>query len=181
MLFICPCTGDTFYGTVYSKGPNGGSTVMTTGGWGDFYYSYAVFDLTGSPSTASTRIARLWLYTDYRANDPNSRVHRVTSNWNEATLSSTSFPSQENTPTYGNLPFLDGWNSVDITTLYNLWKAGTPNYGISMRPQSTGNNNVLRHRTKEYGSGEFAPYLEIETYSRTTGLTVMGGVSSMSL
>ena len=128
---------DTSYGTTYSAGPNGSSTALQYGGWGDYYYAFLKFILTSAPPNA--QITKVELFIDNSSpsvNDAQNKVYRITSTWAESTLSRTVVPSVDGT-SQGQLPTSAsaGWKSLDITTLVKAWIAGTyANYGLSIRP-----------------------------------------------
>jgi PKD repeat protein len=137
---------DTVYGTVYATGGMPDMGPMYSGGWGDWYYNYYQFDLTGTPTAASTTKAEIWLGGTRPAagNDPAFQMRRITAAWTEVGVKKTSNPASTlyatmpvSLPTDGTW----GWIKTDVTTLYNGWKNGTyTNYGVKIVP--TNNNNT---------------------------------------
>ena len=155
-------TDDTFYGTSYYKGPNETDTVIRTGGWGDWYYSYLKFDVSSGPSSGVGSVI-LYLYeSEISVIDPVCHIRRVTSDWVGSTLTSTNHPTESST-NYGNFPALTGaggWISVDITQLYKDWKNGTySNYGLKIQP-TVNNNSSTAFDSSDNVSG-YAPYIRI--------------------
>jgi prepilin-type N-terminal cleavage/methylation domain-containing protein len=135
---------DTFYGTSYVTGGGPTSDTMRTGGWGDWYYSYVEFDLTGSPTAANTASAYLWVWCYVGpVNNPNIDLYRVTSAWTETGVTSASHPT---VTYYSETPAtpLDStyrWQKIDVTSLYQDWKNSVyPNYGVQFH--ATSNNNA---------------------------------------
>lgn len=158
---------DTFYGSTYSEGPNGTATYLLTGGYGDWYYSYVQFDISSMPASSEVSSVLLYIYVQTPGtNDSVTQIRRVTSTWNESTLSRTVLPT-EDTTTRATLPTTAGgsarWISCDITALAKEWKDGTySNYGIKLHP--TNNSNAVAYLTSlNNGSGNSA-YLSI-TYT----------------
>ena len=132
---------DTFYGTVYVTNGNYQSDSLYIGGWGDYYYDFIQFDLTGAPSSADTVKAELWLYGS-APNDPALQIERITEPWTAAGVNISSIPASSY---YKNLsPVLSnsGWVVTDITDLYKGWMDGTyPNDGIELIPTSNNQTN----------------------------------------
>jgi hypothetical protein len=87
---------DTYYGSAFSPGPNHTNTNLSIGGWGDHYYTYVQFDLTGGPSSGSATKADLcFKTTGTTVNWPGEQIRRVTSSWAESTLTRTNLPTDD--------------------------------------------------------------------------------------
>jgi len=127
---------------------------LRVGGWGDVYYTMIRFDLTDFPSSVTAATLYLYTWGNDSASNVSMDLHRVTDAWSEA-VDWQSQPTTTNVrlvPT----PVLGRWYELDITDLYNGWRAGNfPNYGLQLRPTS---NN---HEFNEFYSSDYSddPYL----------------------
>lgn len=127
---------DTCYGTVYVQNGCPDSPTLYIGGYGDTYFDFFQFDLTGSPASANTTKVELWLYGN-APNDPSLQMRRITQPWTEAGVTSATNPASTFYKYMSPVPQTAGWNVTDITDLYNGWKDGVyPNYGIELVPRS---------------------------------------------
>ena len=129
---------DHVIGSVYNIDPNGTMDHIRTGGWGDNYWALLQFPLDGLPLVAGTATIRLFGMNDN--NKPTSmHFDRVTSPWAENC-------SWSQKPSYVNLKSIPPsqvgvWYEIDVTGLYNGWRAGDyPNYGVQFRSHGTSNN-----------------------------------------
>lgn len=176
---------NSYYGTAYSKGPNAAALTLDIGGWADWYYSFYQFDLTNSLSSAQTELALLALYTtNVPALTPAPVVQRVTSAWDEATLTDLVNPTvvtdADVSPTVTWIRAI-GWKYFDITTLYEQWKDATyDNYGV--RVKATANNNTATHMTSVYYTADtnLRPFLVLNPPT-LTGISTMTGVETLTL
>jgi hypothetical protein len=129
---------DHVIGSVYNIDPNGTMGHIRTGGWGDNYWALLQFPLDGMPPTATKATIRLFGMNDN--NNPTSMYFdRVTSAWAEnctwsqkpSTVNITSIPASQ----------VGVWYEIDVTDLYNGWRAGDyPNHGVQFRSHGTSNN-----------------------------------------
>jgi len=101
--------------------------------------------------------------------------YRVTGNWSETGLAWNSKPSYD-PAIVAESPFNnvnDGWIEFDITSLYNDWKSGTPNYGIMLNTDGsdaagtcTGNNEWNcrpgSFYSSDYENASYRPKLVIQ-------------------
>ena len=112
------------------------------GGWGDWYYDFFMFDLTGSPSAADTVSAKLYLYGS-APNDPVFKLNRITKSWTESGVTLANNPASVFYKNFGSFAVgADAWNSIDITKLYKNWKKGKyPNYGVKLVPTKNNHTN----------------------------------------
>lgn len=134
---------DTFYGTAFLTGGNPDAELLYIGGWGDWYYDFIEFDLTGSPSADDTVSATLYLHGN-APNDPVLQIHRNIESWTESGVTLLNNPAGVFYKNFG--PFTTGaasaWNKVDITDLYKGWKTGAySNYGIKLVPTKNNHTN----------------------------------------
>ena len=107
-------------------------------------------------------------YYQYADNNPVGRelnLYRVTSDWDENTVTWDTQPSYASSPTtYSTVPSSYDWMSWDVSDDIQSYVNGeNPNYGWKITDENywgTGNIPITYFRTKEYG--EFIPYLEVE-------------------
>ena len=129
---------DHYIGSYYNSDPNGTDNHIRTGGWGDKYWILLEFPLGGLPPVAGKATIRLFGMNDNH-NPTSMYFDRNTSAWAENC-------TWGQRPSYVNLksvpPSAVGvWYEIDVTDLYNGWKAGTyPNYGVQLRSHGTSNN-----------------------------------------
>lgn len=166
---------DTYYGTSFTTGGNPNGTTLAVGGWGDFYYSYIEWDLTGAPSSQMVSEVLLSLKVQNVAvNNNTGTVRRVTSSWTEAGVTSSSVPT-ENTTTRATLtnPVTVGVGNRDeqsILSLYQEWVDGTnPNYGLKLH-STTNSNAQHNYHSSDAASSDDHPWLILTlvdlTYTR---------------
>lgn len=156
-----------------SSGPGGGldNDFLVVGGWGDFYYSFLRFGLTGLPADVIS--ARLDLYSTKQRGVGNTPMllDRVTQSWDwwlqgtgrdlnrlwwadrPAAIQIASLPA----------PTENAWYSIDITDVYRQWQNGTfPNYGIQLRPVRI-SNTWNEFYSSDYADPAFLPRLVLTT------------------
>lgn len=126
---------DTYYGTVYVTSGGANQPKLYIGGWGDYYFDFLQFDVSGGPSASQTDSAELWLYGS-APNDPQLQVKRIFNSWTNVSVSASNYPQCSNTlAVMDPVPSTPGWFKVDITELYKGWKNGSfPNYGLELAP-----------------------------------------------
>ncbi len=148
----------SFYNLDYSR-----DEKLTNGGWGDEYNSLIYFDVSGAP--ASPVSAKLYLYTiDYNDSSTPCGMYldSITSSWDQATVR---WPTR---PLYSNVSTIPAstkgqWYVIDITGLYNNWKASpSTNYGILLRPTATSNNFNRFYSSRFMDDTSLRPYLIVE-------------------
>lgn len=67
----------------------------------------------------------------YLGNDQTVNVHRVTSDWDEITVTWNSFGGTYSPAIEGSFVATAGWHAVDVTSLFNEWADGTfQNFGV---------------------------------------------------
>lgn len=146
-------TTSVFSFTGLGGGPGGGlnDDRLIVGGWGDLYYSLIAFNLNTLPTTASKVELQLYMPQARAAGTTALYLDRITTFWDWRTQGTgqdrlrlwwIDRPTAEQwIATALPAPIAGQWYTIDITTLYNGWKAGTyPNYGIQLRPVGAGNN-----------------------------------------
>lgn len=129
---------DTYYGTVYQKSGNPHGDIIHVGGWGDQYFGFIQFDLSGAPTAAQTVKAELQLYVQSRnTNDPNIDLYRITSPWTESAISTSFQPSSQYYADIGGVT-PGTWEINDITSMYKNWQDGVwDNHGVRLKPNYT--------------------------------------------
>ena len=90
-------------------------------------------------------------------------IGTMNADWSETTLTYNNRPSSmnNNTGTRYSVSTNVGWQTLDITSIYNSWKSGsTPNYGIYITGGQDYYNNVRFYvYSKE---SEYPSYIEIK-------------------
>lgn len=158
---------DTFFGLVYFQGGAPDYDALYYGGWGDAYYDYIEFDLSGAPSADATVSATLSFYAA-TAGDPAIQLWRITSPWTEAGVSLAQNPSSAYYKEFGPILPPNGWKSVDVTEIYKKWQSGQfPNYGLKLVPQATVATNG-QFRSSDAADPTVRPRLTIVTVSPAT-------------
>lgn len=114
---------------------DGANPTLSTGTSeaGGFRRSLIRFDIPSLPSGASVVSASLSLSQTYKTVDSTVRVHRVTSAWDEATVTWASFGDAFDPAIVGSFTSGGGVGirSVDVTPLARAWVSGdAPNYGL---------------------------------------------------
>lgn len=137
-------------------------------GYSYVYRSFIQHDLSGVPQNVIIKRAVFCgydLFHDGNADSGTVNIAKVTSAWEENTLSWNYQPSFEGTYLKEDMPppGVNKWTSWDITDLVQGWIDGTyPNYGLHVK-----NNNEDGYKTtwdifNRYYSEEYASYIEIE-------------------
>jgi|GEM_PF-1721471 len=150
---------DKYVGSVYDSDPDGVKDHLVVGGWGDSYYSYLRFDLTGIPAEPTG--ATIWLYPTTGVYNPTGMYFdRVDGAWSLT----TSWGQQPGATNLGTVPAATTgvWYALDVTALATAWLDGSvPNWGVRLRPQGTS------HQFNDFYSADYAedpslrPYLSL--------------------
>jgi UDP-3-O-[3-hydroxymyristoyl] glucosamine N-acyltransferase len=145
---------DIWTTSVYSYAPSGGgpgggldNELLRVGGWGDTYVAYVKFDLAYLPATAAQATVRMRSLPTFAGFTP-FRVERVNGPWDWRTTGTgadrlrlwwANRPSS--TVVTSNVAFAapGSWQSVDVTSVFAQWRAGTPNHGLAFTPHATSN------------------------------------------
>jgi hypothetical protein len=124
------------------------------------------FDLSSIPASATVTSATLYLYSKDNKDTQITSIYRVTSNWNENTVTWLTWTllggDFDSGIAYFN--FIPDQNNcmltIDITNLVRSWVNGTyTNYGLML--YSTGSNHVIKYSSKENGTSSEHPKLDI--------------------
>lgn len=121
------------------------------------------FDLSSIPSGARITSAtlRIWVTT---ANSGTVSVHRVTQSWSEAglTWANSSGVAHDSVASTSFSPAsASRYYDIDVTTLANLWRAGTANYGVILK--MSGSNNLSVFTSREWSTATQRPELVVIT------------------
>ncbi len=159
---------DIWTTSVYSYAPGGNTPggglddhKLVTGGWGDSYYTLTQFDLAGLPQQATSAYVELFCFRSQGSGTTGLYLDRITAPWDWRTQGTgrdrdrlwwaNRPPTSSWITTQLAAPQVGQWYRINITDLYNAWKAGTyPNYGLQLRPASTSN------RWNEFYSANYA-------------------------
>ena len=115
---------------------NGGiCTIQGSNSW--YYRTFLQYDLSGIPINSTILSAKMYIYcrsqNDNAAKNGTTNISRVTSDWNEATLSWNKQPTFTGSylPKNVSPPSVGTWGEWDITSLVNEWYTKQyPNYGL---------------------------------------------------
>ena len=162
-------TQDTYYGTAFLAGPNGSSTFMHVGGFGDNYYMFIKFDLTNAPAASKFVSAVMYLYeTNTNSTSPLPLTYRISATWDESTLTRTVNPAFDAGTSYSFSPAWTnaiGWKLCDISALFLQWLNGTyTNFGVTVRATVTSPNSDVQVSTRDAADLTLQPYLLV-TYT----------------
>lgn len=149
----------------------GSSTDMIAGDYADPYNATIRFDVSSIPSDATITQALLCLYSHgqnyWTAGIDFLEIHRITSSWDESTITYNTFPSYSD-PVYRKLNATTGWNTWDIKEIVQGWVNGSyANYGVYIGRDFTNSGDGSGWHifySKESGHTEFHPQLNV-TYT----------------
>lgn len=123
---------------------------LNVGGWGDIYHTFIKFPTSALPLEFAS--VRLMLYcgnSNLAGNGTTvgQTLHVPTTGWTETSTWNTQpgLTALRNLPTP---PTVGMWFELDLTSLAQGWKAGSPNNGFTLVPQGTANqwNNYASSR-----------------------------------
>jgi len=126
---------DSFVREAFPSNNYGSNVAMTTGRGstsGSRARGFIAFDLSVYAGRVyeSAQVA-LYCYSENSSTDYSVWLYRVTASWTEAVITWNNQPAY--TETNGHSEVITGistWFTWDITTIVNLWLAGTANYGV---------------------------------------------------
>jgi hypothetical protein len=137
---------------------------------------FDVAPLIGRPAPDRVRL-QVYQHRSNAAGCLDVTVHRITSPWNEATLTWQNMPTHDATAVGSacvGSSFDSGWKSVDVTQLGRDWIAGTvPNFGLVIRDPSespAGAARPLYCHSRESASAGLLPHLEVSYGTLPFGL-----------
>lgn len=160
----CVADCDTYAGDSNNHGASAQMNILSYDGY--LGQPHIKFDLSSLPGIdeSKIRVAELrFYYFGHQENDPTFAIKRVLADWSESTLIYSNQPARS--ASYLDCAALSGygWKSYDILSLVKEWVAETyPNYGLVLEGISNGYRQNSYLYTKEYNSGQYAPYLYVE-------------------
>lgn len=135
------------------------------------------FDVSSfAPGTVTN--ATLRLFHDFNGNDGASfDIYRVTSPWNEASVTYNTRPSLDAT-LYSTLAIADDdvevWREWDVTSLVQEWvNGGSTNNGLAIL-RNPDDSHWPYFRSKDYSGSEGFPELVVTVVPEPTSLAVVG-------
>jgi hypothetical protein len=124
------------------------------------------FDLSSIPANATVTSATLYLYENGNKTGQTTYLYRVTSSWNESTVTWNTWSTaggdfDSSTAYFAYLPEQGNCMlTLDITNLVQAWVNGTyTNYGLIL--YSTGPNHIISYSSKENNTASEWPKLDI--------------------
>ncbi len=168
--------GATYYATADTH-VNQGSPTTNYGSWdaayaganGDNeYWALFKWDLSSLTNvTITSAIARFYC-SDYLGNLMTPEVYKVTSSWNEGSVTWNTKPSYGGSDIGHDDLDSSGWFEVDASALITIvqgWvDSSSTNYGLVIRHDAYGDLRLAEFRTKEYSGGTYKAQL-IVTYT----------------
>lgn len=123
------------------------------------------FPLSGTPTNPASVKLRLHVFANSHLNNASFGIFRVTSTWTE------SGPTWNSQPTIDAIPqaqFSTGLMTsgvvklieVDVTALYNAWKAGN-NYGLAIRADESLTGTLKQICSRSHATAAYRPQLTI--------------------
>lgn len=135
------------------------------GGWGNIYMMGLKYDISEAKPNATTALLHFYRYPLGSGESALSSITIGTMNadWSETTLSYNNRPSSMNNKggTKYSVSTNVGWQTLDITSIYNSWKSGNiENYGIYI---TGGQDYYSNQRFYVYSKeSEYPSYIEIK-------------------
>ena len=174
----CPVDIDSYTENYPNPNKNFGNSDILK--WGKdaanvYRNAFIKYNLSAYPyGTDSSPIisAVMYVYQYYRKdNAVDVPIYRITSNWQEDTITHNNMPSTDVTVELGTINSgTNGWKSLDITNLVKKWIDGTyNNYGIRIYNGSITN---VRGYSSEYSDSLYRPYLTITYKLKPAGILV---------
>jgi hypothetical protein len=124
------------------------------------------FDLSAIPANATITSATLYLYENGNKTGQATYIYRVTSSWNESTVTWDSWSTpggdfDSGTAYFAYLPEQGNCMvTLDLSSLVAKWTDGTyPNHGLLL--YSTGPNHIINYSSKESGKPNEWPRLDV--------------------
>ncbi len=170
-ITLSPPTDDAYCDGANPDTNYGSSTDLYAGDYTNPYNTTIRFDVSSIPNDATITQALLCLYSHGRnywtAGIDFLEIHRITSSWDESTITYNTFPSYSD-PVYRKLNATTGWNTWDIKEIVQGWVNGSyANYGVYIGRDFTNSGDGSGWHifySKESGYTEFHPQLNV-TYT----------------
>ncbi len=116
------------------------------------------------PSGATITSAELSMYA-YTTGLKTVNAHRITSSWNEDTVTWNSFSDAFDPAVIDSFtPIGAGWQILDVRSTVQGWVDGTiPNYGFLLveTPPAVSEGEITRYHSSEYGTVDLRPKLDV--------------------
>jgi len=131
------------------------------------------FSLPAGETLVSAKLY-MWGYTHATSVPHVINIHKVTSDWQETTVTWNSFGGAYNSvvSTSFTANTANVYSPIDVTSLVQGWLDGETNYGILLKNRDIiTNDNYAKWSSKD--GYEYPPYLEIVTTSGTSQLNVL--------
>ena len=146
-----------YYGQSFQR-----DSSLLVGGWGDQYWTFMKFDLTGLPQSADQALVYLMPYSASGSPTPYA-VCSVTSSW-DLSMTWNTQPSLGTCYGYYAAPTAGAWSGVWLSgggpDWYNQWRSGAlANNGVMLFPQ-TNNNNFDAFYSTLYNNYQSDPYAD---------------------
>jgi hypothetical protein len=130
---------------------------------GDNMLTLYRFDLSTLPAGVQVISATAWFYFTINDDQGPVNVHRVTTNWEEATATWDTVGSAYDPAALASIaaqPGSPGWVAVPLTGVTQAWVTGAaPNYGVMLVATSSG--IASKYASKEWTSASQRPWLQV--------------------
>ena len=116
------------------------------------------------PNGASIISATFYLYISSTAKSLTRPTHKITSDWDESTVTWNNQPSYDTDTNLGDIDWSStGWKTVDITDLFAKWHKGTTGaYGIVVYATGYPDINDADAKANSSENASNKPYVEVE-------------------
>lgn len=159
---------DTYISQLNSTTNYGTAVGLDIGGFAsdnDIYRSLLQFDLSSIPANVYITDAYISLYFYARSNTDSHTygIHKVTSEWNEATVTWATQPTFDDTSLYNvNIGSVSVTKSWYIGALVRDWYTGAaPNYGIIIKSESESTENGIKEAASSANTTYAKPSLTV--------------------
>jgi hypothetical protein len=125
-------------------------------------------DLSSIPccSRSSINSAKLYFYAvSYSSTSINIYLREILSSWTEGSATWNNMASNIDMINYQDIKNVssgtNGWMFLSVTDMFGDWKFGSTNYGAAITGPESGTQDYITVKPKEFGTGEYACYLEV--------------------